>query len=182
MDSAPSAAIAERFGTLFDTLDSDNDATLAWDDYQRLVGRYTEGYSLDADDARAGAIRAAYRGLWDELVRRSGTDGDGLDREAFVGAMRAVSEDTSRSNPTEALADAVFDLLDDDDNGSISEAEYVEYAQVLGATVDTAWERFRALDTDGDGTISREEFIQSGREFLFGADTDSAGGFVFGMV
>ncbi|MCY9785636.1 EF-hand domain-containing protein [Nocardiopsis sp. EMB25] len=182
MDTVPSAAIAERFGTLFDTLDSDNDATLTWDDYQRLVDRYAKGYSLDADDTRARAIHAAYHGLWDELVRRSESADGSLDREAFVGAMRAVSEDTSRSNPTEALADAVFDLLDDDDNGSISEAEYVEYAEILGATVDTAWERFKALDTDGDGSISREEFIQSGREFLFGEDTESAGGFVFGMV
>ncbi|MEV2274106.1 EF-hand domain-containing protein [Nocardiopsis sp. NPDC049922] len=181
MDSAPSAAIAERFGTLFDTLDTDDDKTLTWDDYQRLVDRYAEGYSLDADDARAQEIRAAYLRLWEGLVGHAG-DGTRLDRDAFVAAMHAASEDRSSSNVTEGVAEAAFDLLDADDDGTVSEAEYVEYAEVLGVAVDTAWDRFKALDTDGDGFISREEFVLSARQYLFGDDTESAGGFVFGVI
>ncbi|WP_304451740.1 EF-hand domain-containing protein [Nocardiopsis sp. YSL2] len=182
MGTAPSAAIAERFGRLFDTLDSDNDASITWDDYKRLVDRYVKGYSLDEGDRRTQAIQASYHMLWLELLRHSSAFQPSLDREAFVNALHAASEDRSRFNMTEGVAEAAFDLLDTDDDGRISEAEYVEYAEVLGVAVDTAWERFKALDTDGDGFISREEFVLSAREFLFGDDTDSAGGFVFGMI
>ncbi|MFL1446750.1 EF-hand domain-containing protein, partial [Nocardiopsis sp. frass3] len=41
---------------------------------------------------------------------------------------------------------------------------------------------FEHVDTDGDVHISREEFVLSAREFLFGEDTRSPGGFVFGVV
>ncbi|WP_017596663.1 EF-hand domain-containing protein [Nocardiopsis potens] len=183
METVSAAAITERFGRLFDTLDSDGDGAIDWGDYQRLVDRCAQGYSLEAEDRTAQALRASYQMLWVELLRHSGLSGSRLpDREAFVRAMRAVAEDGSRFNATEGLADAVFDLLDEDGDGSISEAEYLRYAEVLGAAADTAQARFKALDTDGDGSIGREEFIQSAREFLFGDDTESAGGFVFGMV
>ncbi|GAA1122612.1 EF-hand domain-containing protein [Nocardiopsis composta] len=183
METVSAAAIAERFGRLFDTLDSDGDGAVDREDYRRLVDRYTQGYSLDADDRRTQALATSYQMLWLELLRHSPAPADHrLDRAAFIRAMHAVAEDGSRFNATEGLADAVFDLLDSDDSGSISEAEYLRYAEVLGAGADTARGRFKALDTDGDGSIGREEFIQSAREFLFGADTESAGGFVFGMV
>lgn len=181
MDTAP-AAIAERFQKLFEALDSDNDGAITWDDYRRLVDRYMAGYALEAQDRRAQAVHTSYQMLWLELLRHASAHEARLDRTAFVNAMHAASEDRSRFNMTEGVAEAVFDLLDTDDDGTISEAEYVRYAEVLGAASSDAQARFKGLDTDGDGHISREEFVLSAREYLFGDDPDSPGGFVFGVL
>ncbi|MEV6817448.1 EF-hand domain-containing protein [Nocardiopsis dassonvillei] len=182
VDTVPATAVAERFGRLFDTLDTDRDGAITWDDYQRLVDRYTKGYALDLSDRRAQAVHASYQMLWLELLRHGSPAQARLDREAFVAAMHAASEDRSRFNMTEGVAEAVFDLLDTDDGGSISEAEYVRYAEVLGASPSDALDRFRILDTDGDGFIGRAEFVLSAREYLFGEDSAAPGGFVFGVI
>ncbi|MFV2198305.1 EF-hand domain-containing protein [Nocardiopsis sp. LOL_012] len=180
--STPSPAIAERFGRLFDALDTDRDEAVTWDDYQRLVDNYMSGYALEPDDRRAQAIYASYQMLWLELLRHGTRTGARLDKGSFVTAMHLASEDRSRFNMTEGVAEAAFDLLDADDDGSISEAEYTAYAKVLGAADENALARFKQLDTDGDGTISRREFVLSAREYLFGEDTDAPGGFVFGVI
>ncbi|WP_017585201.1 EF-hand domain-containing protein [Nocardiopsis ganjiahuensis] len=172
--------IAARFSDLFDTLDTDGDKAVTWADYQRLVYRYLSGYSLEASAPRAQAIQTAYVSLWKKLVRAN--DDERLDRDRFVSAMHAAAEDRSRSNAAEAVAEAVFDLLDADGDGRISETEFLVYAGVLGAQEADARKRFAHVDTDGDGDISREEFVLSARQYLFGDDIDSPGGFVFGVV
>lgn len=174
--------IAARFGDLFDVLDTDGDKAVTWDDYQRLVDRYIAGYGLEAEEGRARAILAAYESLWRKLVDLSGDRTGGLDRDSFVGAMHEASEDRSRSNAAEAVAEAVFDLLDADGDGRISEAEFLVYAKTLGTEETGARARFAHVDTDGDGDISREEFVLSARLYLFGDDIDSPGGFVFGVL
>lgn len=174
--------IAARFGDLFDVLDTDDDKAVTWADYQRLVDLYVAGYGLEAEDPRAQAIQSAYESMWRKLVDLSGAQTDGLDRDSFVGAMHAASEDRSRSNAAEAVAEAVFDLLDVDGDGRISEAEFLVYAKTLGADEASARTRFAHVDTDGDGDINREEFVLSARQYLFGDDIDSPGGFVFGVV
>lgn len=172
--------IAARFGDLFDALDTNGDQVVTWVDYQRLVNRYLSGYGLEGSEPQALAIQEAYESLWGMLVRTS-TEVR-LDRDQFVAAMQEASEDRSRSNTAEAVAEAVFDLLDGDGDGTISQGEFLVYAKALGAREDDARERFAHVDTDGDGVMSREEFVLSARQFLFGDDIDSPGGFVFGVV
>ncbi|MFD6952813.1 MULTISPECIES: EF-hand domain-containing protein [unclassified Nocardiopsis] len=182
MDTVPAAPITERFGRLFAALDSDDDAFVTWADYQRLVERYVHGYGLDPQERRAQAIRVSYQMLWQELLRHSGAEGERLEREEFVAAMRAASEDRSRFNAAEGVAEAVFDLLDTDGDDRISREEFLRYANALGAEAADAEERFAGVDADEDGFISREEFVLSAREYLFGDDTRSPGGFVSGVV
>lgn len=172
--------IAARFSDLFDVLDTDGDKSVTWADYQRLVDRYLSNYGLEASAPRAQAIQAAYESLWQKLVQA--TEEEPLDRDRFVAAMHAASEDRTRSNAAEAVAEAVFDLLDADGDGRISEQEFLVYANALGAREEDARKRFAHVDTDGDGDISREEFVLSARQYLFGDDIDSPGGFVFGVV
>ncbi len=172
--------IAARFGDLFDTLDTDGDQAVTWADYQRLVNRYLSGYGMEASAPRAVAIQEAYESLWGTLVRTSAEVR--LNREQFVDAMQEATEDRSRWNTAEAVAEAVFDLLDGDGDGTISQEEFLVYAKALGAQEEDARKRFAHVDTDGDGDMSREEFVQSARLYLFGDDIDSPGGFVFGVV
>ncbi|WP_017584523.1 EF-hand domain-containing protein [Nocardiopsis valliformis] len=172
--------IAARFGDLFDALDTDGDKTVTWADYQRLVDRYLSGYGLAASEPRAQAVREAYESLWQKLAQAS--QDEPLDRDRFVAAMHSASEDRSRSNAAEAVAEAVFDLLDEARDGRISQEEFLVYTNALGAREEDARKRFSHVDTDGDGYISREEFVLSARQFLFGDDLDSPGGFVFGVV
>lgn len=172
--------IAARFSDLFDVLDTDDDKTVTWNDYQRLVDRYVSGYGLEASAPRAQAIQTAYESLWQKLAGQAKEES--LDREQFVAAMHAAAEDRSPSNAAEAVAEAVFDLLDADGDGRISEQEFLVYANTLGTQEQGAKKRFAHVDTDGDGDISREEFVLSARQYLFGDDIDSPGGFVFGVV
>ena len=182
MGTTPAAPIAERFGLLFDALDSDRDGAVTWQDYERLVDRYVTGYSLAPRDRRAQAVQASYQMLWLELLRHSQAPDERLGKDLFVVAMHRAAEDRSRFNMTEGVAEAAFDLLDTDRDDAISGAEFLRYVKVLGSSAPVALARFTGLDADGDGFISRGEFVLASREYLFGDEPDSPGGFVFGVV
>ena len=182
MSTTPAEATAVRFSHLFDALDSDHDSAVTWSDYQRLVERYVAGYGLDPQERKAQAVQASYQMLWLELLRHSGSGEARLDRGQFVRAMHAAAEDRSRFNMTEGVAEAVFDLLDTDGDDRISMAEFLRYAEVLGTEAAEAADRFAGLDPNGDGFINRQEFVLSSREYLFGDDPRSPGGFVFGVL
>ena len=93
----------------------------------------------------------------------------------------------SRSNSTSvwqrqnvATANAMFDVIDEDNDGKIGEEEYRHVVTGWkGADADTAG-IFPQLDLDSDGTISRDEFLQLWHDFWTGDDESSPARLVFG--
>ncbi|MFJ8920327.1 EF-hand domain-containing protein [Streptomyces sp. NPDC102415] len=183
MTAAAQDVITSKLERTFDTMDSNSDGHVDWQDYQRLADRYISAYKLTKDDRRTRALHAFCQMHWLELLRHAGVDGDRLTKDQFIAANRLSVIDTNRLNMTEGGAHSIFDIIDVDGDNQISKAEFVHFLKGVWKT-DTpdAMDMFAQLDTDGDGAISREEFIRAVREHFLSNDPDAPGGLFFGHV
>ncbi|MBU2665665.1 EF-hand domain-containing protein [Actinoplanes bogorensis] len=166
--------IAVKLGHLFEASDTDRDGSVDWSDYERLISRYLDGYGIGAEDPRAHALRAAYQTYWSELLRQ--VDGvDRLSKEQFVVANQAA-------RATEAVPQAIFDVMDTDGDDAISKPEYKVFLEAWGVSDLEALNVFLELDTDDDGRISRGEFIGAMRDFFTSPELDSPASLFFGHI
>ena len=173
--------IAVKLEYLFGASDTDGDGFVDWSDYERLIGRYLDGYGIVAEDGRAHALRAAYQMYWSELLRQvNGVDR--LSKEQFVAANQAAGVDRSGFTMAGVVPQAVFDVMDTDADDTISKSEYKVFLQAWGVSDLEALDVFLQLDTDDDGRISRGEFIGAIRDFFTSPELDSPGSLFFGHI
>ena len=114
------------------------------------------------------------------ILDRSGSMG-GLESDT-IGGFNAFIEKQRKDQGECYVTTVLFDDVSETVHDRISLEEFLTYADVLGAREEDARNRFAHVDTDGDEHISREEFVLSARQYLFGEDIESPGGFVFGVV
>lgn len=173
--------LAVKLGYLFEASDTDHDGFVDWSDYERLIGRYLDGYGIPAEDHRAHALRAAYETYWSELLQQvNGVDR--LSKEQFVVANRAAGADTSQFTMAHVVPQAIFDVMDTDADDTISKPEYKVFLEAWGVSDLEALNAFLELDTDDDGRISRDEFIGALRDFFTSPELDSPASLFFGHI
>ncbi|MET8505620.1 EF-hand domain-containing protein [Streptomyces sp. NPDC014779] len=183
MTTVTNDVISDKYGRSFDLLDADKDGYVEWPDYQALADRYINAYKLDRNDRRVRELTAFHQMQWLEVLRHAGGQGDRLDREQYVQAMRLLAVDTSRMNLVEGSGHAMFDVIDVDGDNEISKAEFHRFlAEVWQVTDPTAMDTFDKIDADGDGRVSRTEFIRTLREHYYSNDPSAPGSLIFGQV
>jgi len=150
-----------KIETEFDNLDLNRDGKLDWSDYETLLGRYEQATGIGPEDRRLQALRGFYQLHYAELLRHAGVTSGELTKSQFVSAMRSLTADTTRINAAEAGGHLIFDLIDINGDGTISQDELSHY-------MTTVWKidksegvyNLSVLDTDGDAQISRQEFVR----------------------
>ena len=160
MTSATAGPVEARIEAEFDKLDLNRDGYLEWSDYETLIGRYKKAARVGDDDRRIMALRAFYELHWLELRRYADQPEERLSKSQFVAATRASTEDSRRLNVTETGGHVIFDLIDANGDGAISQDELTRYLRdvwQIEGNDDTY--NLQALDRDGDSQISREEFV-----------------------
>ena len=70
--------------------------------------------------------------------------------------------------------------LDADSNGTISLDEYKQFCAVVGLEETVAEAAFSRLDEDGDGELSREEYLERSKEFHTSDDVKAPGNWLYG--
>jgi Ca2+-binding EF-hand superfamily protein len=170
-----------RLERLFEATDSNRDGHVEWSDYERIVDLYLSKFKVDRNSSKAQALRATHMMFWTEVLRH-GPGEDRLTKEEYLHAVRSAALDTSRFNLVEGVPNAIFDVIDRNDDGSIDKQEFARFLQVWEITDPAAMEVFTRLDADGDGTISRQEYIRSWREFFYSDSPDVPGTLYLGRV
>ncbi|MFE6224563.1 MULTISPECIES: EF-hand domain-containing protein [unclassified Streptomyces] len=174
---------ATKYGRVFDLLDADGSGYLEWPDFQALADRHLTAYGIDRNDRRARVLLAHYQMLWLELLRHSDVQGDRLNREEYVLALRLLLVDTSRVNVVEGGGHAMFDLIDTDGDNEIGKDEFLTFLRNVWQVTDpAALDTFDAIDADGDGLISRPEFLRTLREYYYSANPEAPGSALFGVL
>ncbi|MEU6932017.1 EF-hand domain-containing protein [Streptomyces sp. NPDC046385] len=183
MTTTPQDVITAKLERAFDTVDANGDGQLEWADYRAIADRYTTAYALDAKDRRSRALQNVFQMFWLELLRHSGVDGDRLTKQQFVAASRLAAIDSSRINVTDAIAHAIFDVIDVNGDNEVTKDEFARALNdVWKVTAPDAMDSFYKMDTDGDGAISRQEFLRAMREYFFSDDPAAPGSLFFGSV
>lgn len=174
--------ITRRLRRLFAVLDSDEDGFVTWDDYQRIVDRFTTGYGFEKSDARVKDLRRAYWVQWLGLLSQATPGRDRLSRDEFVAAHRSVDYGAEAGHLLEDLAQAVFNVLDVDGDKRISTDEFTRFLAFCEMPSTDVGIIFRRLDLDGDAFLSQREVARSLRAFhLYNDDLDTPGGVFLGL-
>jgi Ca2+-binding EF-hand superfamily protein len=175
------ASVDLKVEQAFNAMDTNNDGYLEWPDYQRIVDRYLTEYKIDKNEMKGQALQVAHLSTWLE-VQRHANGSQRLSKDEYIAAIRAASVDTSRFNIVEGLPQAIFDVMDTDEDNAISKEEFARFLGVWEVTAPEAMEVFTRLDTDKDGSISRQEYIRSWREFFYSSDLNAPGSLYFGQL
>jgi Ca2+-binding EF-hand superfamily protein len=103
-------------------------------------------------------------------AERAGLD----DVLAVVDVLPELAEEVA------ATADAMFQAVDENQDGLISRAEYQQLIEAWNGCPTDTDEIFGLLDLDGDGYLSRPEFRVLWTQFWAGDDPAAPGTWVFG--
>ncbi|MEV1248801.1 EF-hand domain-containing protein [Nonomuraea sp. NPDC052129] len=166
----------------FAVIDVNGSGYLEAADFERLGDRMCAALAPDPDTPSHAKLRAAYR-VWWEQIRRADTDEDGrVSCDEYVALVQAgAAEDPHYyDNGLRPVADAVFDAVDADANGSISRPELARLYAAVGESAETSNGFFDRIDTDGDGRISREEYTAALRGMYAPGSADDASAWVLG--
>ena len=147
----------------FHALDVTDDGLITSDDTVVLADQVCTALALDAESAAHREIQAAYRQLWDELMRVADADADGaVSLEEFLDAMdRGMLEDPEFVDRAMlVVTHAFFTAVDADGDERIDIDEFTRAMTVTDPSKDeVARAGFGFIDQDGDGAISRAELI-----------------------
>ncbi|MET0234828.1 MAG: EF-hand domain-containing protein [Kibdelosporangium sp.] len=161
---------------VFTAMDADNDGFLAESDFQALADRWAEVRG-PAGQQRLTQIML---GWWTTLLAASDRDHDHLITIDEV--LLVVDQLRGMPEAVTATAGAIFDAIDENQDGLISATEYRQLIEVWNGQPTETDEIFPLLDADGDGNLSRSEFTALWLEFWAGDNADAPGTLVFGPL
>ncbi len=139
------------------------------------------GSSVSGMFSSFGAVAANY--LQDKMHKKMDTDADGtVGKSEFQTALEQVGVKLGVQTGSTADADAMFDSVDADGNGSLTGSEVGQIIKNMltgtgtEAFVQTRGDetRFAELDADGDGNISMAEFGIGSSSAASGSTTSAA--------
>ncbi len=174
---------AQKFSTLFRWFDRNGDGQLTRDDFQQMAEMFT-GLVREDDEENAAAMRAAFEAWWQVLLTHGDRDGSGqISPQEFITVMEAdVTDPRHFEEAVLAIVDALMRALDTNQDGVLSQAEYVRMYDVLGIPPVHSEAAFRLLDQDGDGSLSHAEFRTAITEFYLSDDPKAPGNWLLGPI
>ncbi|MEU7583475.1 EF-hand domain-containing protein [Streptomyces sp. NPDC041068] len=172
---------AQKFSTLFRWFDQNGDDRLTHDDVREMTELFT-GLAREDDKENAAAMRNAFETWWQLLLDHGDSDGNGrISRQEFIAVMKAnVTDPRHFEEAVLAIVDGLMRALDTNQDGVLSQSEYVRMYDALGIPPVHSEEAFRLLDRDGDGSLSHAEFRAAITEFYLSADPKAPGNWLLG--
>jgi Ca2+-binding EF-hand superfamily protein len=161
---------------VFEALDRDGRGHLVEGDFEALAARWTALRGVTPGSEHDERLRTIMRGWWESL---SAAAPDGV-RVALADVMAVVDRLPAMAEAVAATADAMFEAVDENDDGRIDRAEYRRLIEAWNGRATDTDAVFALLDLDGDGHVSRDEFRQLWTQFWAGDDPQAPGTWVFG--
>ncbi|MFJ9855849.1 EF-hand domain-containing protein [Streptomyces sp. NPDC101150] len=162
MTTTSNNAIVEEFRRM----DADGDGAVDRTDFLRAPRKLLAALGIPEDDPKARALMQANETQWASFLALGDADGDGvLSADEYV-ATRTSPEFRSPKRPGKGeVCQTLFAVLDSDDNGSISQDEFLRAADFLCMPQPEASSYFATLDSDGNGQLSYKEFLKAVKRF-----------------
>ncbi|MDI1463238.1 hypothetical protein QEZ54_19845 [Catellatospora sp. KI3] len=173
-----------RYSILFELLDAERNGSLTAQDMTALATRVVTAFEATASPAKTAAVYTAFAAYWDGLAAHLG-GGDGpFNRAQFIQALQKAIGDseTGFTQLIRPIADTLFTLIDTDDNGEMSLAEFRQAQVAMGVDSADSERAFARIDLDGNGRIDRDELVAAVADFYRNPSSDSPMSEFFGAL
>jgi Ca2+-binding EF-hand superfamily protein len=166
----------------FNVLDYNNDGLLEKQDFINIADRIAEMRGYEDGSARHSAVRKEILRIWTNARALSGAEEKAqVTLEDWLAHEKKVLDSNVLIHSyVQGIARAIFDILDADNDGVISEEEYLQFFRAFRGDVESGNQAFEKLDENGDGRLTRQEFLEAVTEFHLSDDPDARGNWLFG--
>lgn len=166
----------------FNVLDYNDDGVLEKQDFLDIADRLAGMRQYEQGSSHHTAVRQEILRIWTNARALSGQENktqitldDWLAHEEKV-----INSDILVRSYVQGIAQAIFDILDADNDHRISQDEYLKFFRAFRGDPEEGKEAFRKLDADGKGHLTRKEFLKVVTEFHTSDDPEARGNWLFG--
>ncbi|MGR9052791.1 MAG: EF-hand domain-containing protein [Gammaproteobacteria bacterium] len=165
--------------------DQNRNGVLEPADAQALAARIITNIGEPMDSVKAQALFKAFEDSWIMMSAKMDVNGDGKisPEEWRKGIRKTFSEDPNGyKEGFRPLAEAIFNLCDRDDNGSVSQQEFELFHKAFGTSAANSKIAFEKLDANGNGVLSVDELLVAWQEYYTSTDPNARGNWLYGDV
>ncbi|MEQ9621584.1 EF-hand domain-containing protein [Coleofasciculus chthonoplastes] len=169
----------------FKVYDLDGSGFVELADLERCASNLAQLRNQQSDSSEVLDLQAKYLAIWTNFWQPADINGDGkVSLEEYL----KVAENSINNfwkiprlqNAHTNKANMIFDILDANNNGQISQSEYEQFCLAVGLNEKDAETAFIHLDNNADGYISRDEYVQASQDFHVSEDVNASGNWLYG--
>ncbi|MCA9797348.1 MAG: EF-hand domain-containing protein [Candidatus Eremiobacteraeota bacterium] len=162
--------------TLFSVYDHDRNGVLERADFEAVADNVARARSAPHEEVRRLCLS-----IWNELQQVADEDGDGrVSFQELLAYLDLLTHDPLLFHQQVlTLSRLLFEILDSDHDGRITQAEYIEFAGCLRFSADRR--TFLTL-TEGADSLSAEQLQLRLQEFYYSDRPESPGNLFFGPL
>ena len=166
----------------FNVLDYNGDGVLEKQDFVNVADRLADLRGYEEGASKHTAVRQEILRMWTNARALSGKEGQAqITLEDWLAhEQKVLDSNVLIHSYVQGIARAVFDILDADNDGVISEAEYLKFFRSFRGDTEDGELAFQKLDADGKGYLTRKEFLEAVTQFHLSDDPDARGNWLFG--
>ncbi|PSQ96666.1 MAG: hypothetical protein BRD55_05135 [Bacteroidetes bacterium SW_9_63_38] len=172
----------------FDLIDEDDNGLVEAADFELRADRLAETRNVTDPEAQA-ELQKRVLSWWEHLCALADTDDDDrITREEWQTYWEALQVSIEEGGETEKrtleslerAARGTFEAIRRTEDGTVTEAEYLDWLHAWNVEADRA--DFDRLDRDGTGNLSEDDLIQAVREFYLSNDPNAPGNVLYGEL
>ena len=165
----------------FNILDFDNNGFIQQDDFEAIADNLCIIRDFELDTPEYDTIKQMTDGIWNTLIPFvNGTEGNLEHWLQFMNVLMDSKHEEQYKKYIAAFVGSLYRLFDLNDDGFISQTEYIDLFIGMRIEVRFAPKAFRKLDENNDGRLSKEELFHAVDEFMRSSDPNATGNWLFG--
>ena len=150
----------------FEGMDANGDGSVDADDFLRAPRRLLAALGMAEESPKGRALLDANQTQWSFLLSLGDGDGDeALSAREYVDARTSPAFRAPGRPGKGDVCRTLFDVLDADDSGTLTQDEFLRAARYLHMSESEAGAYFAELDTNGDGRVDLQEFLKAVKRF-----------------